>query len=146
MIDPPIVAESVRVAWAHGRLQFAVAADEIAGRRRRSRLAPSGQRAGARLRRIQKIERHKGREADVYQKASEWNGFAGYEARSLLLASWPLRIRCMISMPAIRMRAQRKVLNQSIGRVMRLMARRSCSTTLLRYFDWRISMGKPLSA
>ena len=47
---------------------------------------------------------------------------------------------------AFRIRAQRKVLNPSIGRVMRLMARWSCSTTLLRYFDWRISMGSALSA
>ena len=52
----------------------------------------------------------------------------------------------MISMPAIKMRANRKVLNPSIDRVIRLMARWSCSTMLLRYFDWRSSMAKPLSA
>ena len=52
----------------------------------------------------------------------------------------------MISMPAIKMRANRKVLNPSIDRVIRLMARWSCSTMSLRYFDWRSSMAKPLSA
>ena len=34
-----------------------------------------------------------------------------------------------------------KVLNPSMGRVRRLIARWSCSTRLLRYFDWRILMG-----
>src|SRR5258707_12356641 len=38
-------------------------------------------------------------------------------------------------MPDRMMRAQRKSLKPSIGRVMRLMARWFCSTTLFRYFD-----------
>ncbi|MGX0622505.1 hypothetical protein ACUXAV_005226, partial [Cupriavidus metallidurans] len=35
----------------------------------------------------------------------------------------PLAIICMVSMPPIRMRAQRKFLNPSMGRARRLMAR-----------------------
>ena len=71
---------------------------------------------------------------------------AGDVAWSFMSQSWPLRIMGIVSMPAIRMRAHRKVLNPSVDRVIRLMARRSCSTMLLRYFDWRSSMAKPLSA
>jgi putative spermidine/putrescine transport system substrate-binding protein len=41
-------------------------------------------------------------------------------------------------------RAQRKDLNPSIGRVMRLTAQWSCSIRLLRCLDWRISMSRPL--
>ena len=37
--------------------------------------------------------------------------------------SWPSRIMCITSMPAIRLRAQQNVLNPSIGRAIRLMAR-----------------------
>ena len=52
----------------------------------------------------------------------------------------------MVSMPAMRMLAQRKDLNPSIGRTILLMARWSCSTMLLRYFDWRGPMSAPESA
>jgi hypothetical protein len=48
----------------------------------------------------------------------------------------------MVSMPAIRIRAQQTVLNPSIGQVMRLMARWSFSTMLSRYFDWCIFDGQ----
>jgi len=44
------------------------------------------------------------------------------------------------------MRAQRRLLNPSIGRTMRLIARWSCSTTLFRYFDCRILIGTSRSA
>jgi len=44
------------------------------------------------------------------------------------------------------MRAQRKLLNPSVGRAMRLIARWSCSTTLFRYFDCRILIGTSRSA
>ena len=40
----------------------------------------------------------------------------------------------------------RKVLNPSMGRVRRLIARWSCSTRLLRYLDWRTLMGASRSA
>jgi hypothetical protein len=53
---------------------------------------------------------------------------------------------CIVSMPAIRMRAQANDLKPCIGRTMRLMARWSCSTRLLRYFDWRNLRVTPLSA
>src|ERR1700709_2185030 len=44
------------------------------------------------------------------------------------------------------MRAQRKLLNPSIGLTMCLIARWSCSTRLLRYFDCRILIGTSRSA
>ena len=58
----------------------------------------------------------------------------------------PFLIMCMNSMPLRMTRAQRKSLNPSIGRVMRLMARWSCSTTLFRYLtltnlDGRLALG-----
>jgi len=53
---------------------------------------------------------------------------------------------CIVSMPAITARAQRKFLNPSIGRTMRLMALWSCSIRLLRYFGFRSSMSVPESA
>jgi hypothetical protein len=43
-----------------------------------------------------------------------------------------LAIVCITSMPPGRIRAQRKVLNSSMGRVRRLIARWSCSTRLTR--------------
>ena len=52
----------------------------------------------------------------------------------------------MVSMPQIRIRAQRKRSNPSMDRVTRLLARWSGSMSLFGYFDWRISIGKPLSA
>ena len=45
----------------------------------------------------------------------------------------PLAIICINSMPLNKMRAQRNVLNPNVGRVLRLIARWSCSTMLLRY-------------
>ena len=41
----------------------------------------------------------------------------------MIAASWPFLIMCIVSMPAITARAQRKFLNPSIGRTMRLTAR-----------------------
>src|SRR6202521_5739951 len=59
--------------------------------------------------------------------------------------SWPLRIMCMSSIPARVMAADQNDLKPSIGRVSRLIARWSCSTTLFRYFTWRSSMLASLS-
>ena len=58
----------------------------------------------------------------------------------------PFAIMCMSSIPPKMTRAQRKLLNPSIGRTMRLIARWSCSTTLFRYFDCRILIGTSRSA
>ena len=60
--------------------------------------------------------------------------------------SWPLRIMCMSSMPAIVAAADRNDLNPSIGRTTRLTARWSCSTMLFRYLILRISMSAAFSA
>ena len=46
----------------------------------------------------------------------------------------------MISMPAMVVAADQKLLKPSIGLVIRLTARWSCSTMLLRYLIWRISI------
>ena len=46
---------------------------------------------------------------------------------------------CMVSVPAIRLCANQKDLNPSIGMVILFTARWSCSTMLLRYFDRRNS-------
>ena len=62
-----------------------------------------------------------------------------------MLVSCPLRIACMTSMPVIVHRAAQNDLKPSIGRVIRLIARWSCSTTLFRYFTWRSSMLASLS-
>jgi len=51
----------------------------------------------------------------------------------------------MSSIPARVMAADQKDLKPSIGRVIRLTARWSCSTTLFRYFTWRSSMQASLS-
>jgi hypothetical protein len=48
-------------------------------------------------------------------------------------AAVPFRIICIVSIPANMARAQRRDLKPSIGRVMRLMARWSCSIMLFMY-------------
>src|SRR5664279_2579398 len=80
------------------------------------------------------------------QKASEQNWDAAVDAWAVGRSSCPFLIMCIVSMPAMRMPAQRKDLNPSMGRTMRLIARWSCSTMLLRYFDWRSPMSAPESA
>jgi hypothetical protein len=55
------------------------------------------------------------------------------------LSRRPLRIMCISSTPPKMIRAQRKSLKPCIGRVMRLTARWSCSTMLLRYLHCRIT-------
>ena len=57
-----------------------------------------------------------------------------------VVISCPLRMACMTSMPAIVHRAAQNDLNPSMGRVSRFTARWSCSTILLRYFEWRMTM------
>ena len=49
----------------------------------------------------------------------------------------PFLIMCIVSMPPRIMRAQSKSLDPCIGRVMRLMARWLCSTTLFKYLTLR---------
>src|ERR1019366_9161332 len=68
------------------------------------------------------------------QKASEQNWDAAVDAWAVGRSSCSFLIMCIVSMPARRMLAQRKDLNPSMGRTMRLIARWSCSTMLLRYF------------
>ena len=46
----------------------------------------------------------------------------------------------MISMPAMVIAADQKLLKPSIGLVIRLIARWSCSTILLRNLTWRVSI------
>jgi len=58
----------------------------------------------------------------------------------------PFLIICIVSMPDRMMRAQRKFLNPSIGRVRRLIARWSCSMRLFRYLFWRTLIGVSRSA
>ena len=53
---------------------------------------------------------------------------------------------CMISIPASVMAADQNDLNPNIGRVLRWIARWSCSMTLFRYLTRRSSMSTPFSA
>jgi len=46
--------------------------------------------------------------------------------------NWPLRITCMVSMPATVIAAVRKLLKRSTSLVIRVTARWSCSTMLLQ--------------
>src|SRR5450830_2113515 len=58
----------------------------------------------------------------------------------------PFLIMCIVSMPAMMIRALQNDLNPSIGPVILLTARWSCSTMLLRYLFWRIRMSTQASA
>ena len=51
----------------------------------------------------------------------------------------------MVSIPVMMIRALQKDLNPSMGRVIRLMARWSCSTMLFKYLDWRMTMSTQAS-
>ncbi len=62
-----------------------------------------------------------GRLVPIKMPVSNW--FAADEVWSMRSPSWSLRMICMVSMPAMMIRAQRKVLNPSMGRVTRLMTR-----------------------
>lgn len=55
-------------------------------------------------------------------------------------AQLSLRIMCMISMPAMVIAADQKLLKPSIGLVICLIAQWSCSAMLLSYLTWRISI------
>jgi hypothetical protein len=52
----------------------------------------------------------------------------------------------MLSMPGMMMRARQNDLNPRIGRAIRLMARWSCSTMLLRYLHWHMRLSTQASA
>ena len=84
------------------------------------------------------------REYGLVYPASEENCCAGPNLTAA--RSWPLRIMCMSSIPARVTAADQKDLNPDIGRTSRLIARWSCSTMLLRYLTWRISMSASCSA
>ena len=58
----------------------------------------------------------------------------------------PFLIMCMVSMPTMIILALQNDLNPSIGCVTLLTPRWSCSTMLLRYFDWRSTMSTQASA
>ena len=64
-------------------------------------------------------------------------GAAAYFRPSLARSNWPLRIRCVNSMPEIVIAALLNRLKPSIAFVLDLMWRRSCSITLFRYLDDR---------
>jgi hypothetical protein len=71
------------------------------------------------------------RAAVQFARAENWS--AADTMAHVAPASCPFQIMCIVSIPASRIRAQRNDLKLSIGLVMRLIARLSCSTMLFRY-------------
>ena len=63
-----------------------------------------------------------------------------FEGRALEISNCPLRMACMTSIPAIVQHAAQNDLKPSMGRMRRLTALWSCSTRLLRYLEWRMTM------
>ena len=82
----------------------------------------------------------------VDQTARRWNCRAADMVEPFGQFAFLLRIMCMVSMPAMRIRAIQKDLNPSIDRVIRLMARWSCSTMLFKYLHWRSRIPTQASA
>lgn len=66
-----------------------------------------------------------------------------WKAVSPLAWNWPLQIMCAVSISASVAAADVRDFNPSVGRVLRLMKRWSCSRMLLRYLSCRTSIVRP---